>query len=316
MSALDTSIPEESDEDMDGAQGADVDSFAYALDADHFIRFQRRGPNLLVSFEPTMDGETPLEAVTPRLDPLAQEMEWSTLSLVSRGHTWFRRPEVIGFFDALVDGTLLDQFENVLFYGASSGGHAALSFAITAPMARVLALAPQAALGPEAPWDTRFGGAANGVDFAARYVPSADHLEVAESILLPFDPTIPEDGRHAEALASDVTLPLQCRHLGPDLDATLDQLGVLDDIVAEAMEGTLTAQQFYTALRARHNHGPYLRRLVRRLDAAGRPYLEAIVVRFLAEQQGRKRYRKRLDELTAQLAGRGLHLPPQRDGAG
>ncbi|KKK90967.1 hypothetical protein LCGC14_2717680, partial [marine sediment metagenome] len=230
-----------------------------------------------------------------RLDALAREMDWSLLSLVSRGDTWFRDAEVITFFDALADGTLLDQFDTVLFYGAGSGGHAALSYALAAPFSRILAMSPLPSEGCDATTD--------------RYAPAAENLAVAEHVFVPQDPA------HADGtLGARNLMPLSCRHMGQKLEETLIDFGILDDVVCDAMDGVLTEAAFYRLLRARRDNTTYLRGLVARTIDADRPLLEALSVRNIAERLGRNRYARRFEKLREELAERGIAVPAGRRG--
>lgn len=240
-------------------------------------------------------------------------MGWSALTLVSRGNTWFRDPEVIAFFDALVDGTLLDSFEDVLLFGAGSAGHAALSYAICAPLSRVLALAPQATFTPRVrEWDKRFPEVEQ-VDFTDRYPPSAENLGALDEIYAAYDPQVEEDSRHMELLDAATVMPLVCRRLGTDLEQVFAEFGILEDIVSDAMEGQLDEISFYKTLRARRNNPAYLRGLVAKLIEADRPYLEALLVRNIAERLNRGRFARRFKQLEAQLAEQGITLPPSKN---
>ena len=224
------------DDDSDEMDSAELENFSYALNARHHVSFQRRGPALLISFDAVPDQALALSQKHARLDALAREMDWSLLSLVSRGDTWFRDAEVITFFDALADGTLLDQFETVLFYGAGSGGHAALSYALAAPFSRILAMSPLPSEGSGATTD--------------RYAPAAENLAVAEHVFVPQDPA------HADGtLGAPNLMPLSCRHMGQKLEETLIDFGILDDVVCDAMDGVLTEAAFYRLLRARRGWG-------------------------------------------------------------
>lgn len=304
-------LDEDLDDDPDGdaMDSEDLADFAYALTPEHFIRFERRGPQLLVSFEGVQGQETPLSSRRPRLDALAREQDWSVLSLVSQGLSYFRAPEIVTFFDALVDGTLLDQFDDVLFYGAGAGGHAALSYALTAPGCRVLALSPQVAVGPEAAeWDGR-NRALRKVQTGGRYLPVPANLLAAQKVYVAHDAASPEDRRHAGLLDGPSVVHLRARYLGADLEEALIEFGVLDDLVAAAMAGTLDPLDFARALRARRDNPAYLRRIVSRLIDAERPVLEALVVRNVATRTGRQRYAKRYEKLAARLAQRGIRVP-------
>lgn len=302
------------DDDDDAGDSMDIGSlgaFAYGLDESHYIRFRRRGPCLLVSFEPEY-GASALADCPSRFDDLCEDMQWSTLTLLSRGDTWFRAPEVIQFFDALVDGTLLDQFGDVLFYGQGSGGHGALSFALTAPGARVLALAPHFGFGiAEAPQDDRFAPPSD-VDFTTRYGLVPENLDAAQSVWLLYDPNTPQDRAHVTALKTAQVHLLACRNMGSDIEAGLTDLGLLEDVILRAMEDDLSLSGFYRALRARRDDPAWLRRLIARLIERERPLLEALAVRNVAERTGRQRYARRFQQIEADLRQSGIQVPPLR----
>ncbi|TYB91166.1 hypothetical protein [Oceaniovalibus sp. ACAM 378] len=313
MKAMDKIAPGEFD-DEDDDDDMDITSlgeFAYPLNADHFIRFKRRGAAMIISFE-IESGNQPLESRMSRFADLAEDMNWSSLTLVSRGLTWFRAPEVIQFFDALVDGTLLDQFDDVLFYGQGAAGHAAMSFALTAPGSRVMALAPHFGFGiPGAPQDDRFQPPAN-IDFSARYAPTPDNLSVVKSALLLHDPADAADRAHAAALAAPTVTPLLCRHMGSRIEDGLSELGLLEELVVRALDGDLEETSFYRALRARRDNPAWLRRLIGRLIDADRPVLEALAVRNVAQRTGRHRFTKRFEQIKDELAAKGVSIPEKR----
>jgi hypothetical protein len=313
MSVSGQAVMEDFEDILEDDEVEQIGDFAYPLNDRHFVRFARRGPKLLVIFEAAAPRTEDLSAHHPALEALGEKMGWSVMTLISRGHSWFRDDEVIAFFDAMVDGTLLDLFESTLFYGASSAGHAALSFSICAPLSRVLALAPQAGFDDDVRgWDARFAGT-EAVDFTSRYALSEENLSAAAEIYAAFDPQVAEDSRHVAHLAATPVLPLACRRLGSNLEHLFAEFGVLEDIVIDAMEGDLEPVGFFATLRARRENPAYLRALVSRLIDAERPYLEALVVRNIAERLKRGRFQKRFEMLEKQLAEQGTALPPSRN---
>jgi hypothetical protein len=266
---------------------------------------------LLVSFE-VERGDTPLAKHASRFDDLATEKQWSTLTLVSRSDTWFRAAEVINFFDALVDGTLLDRFSDVLFYGQGSGGHAALAFALTAPGARILALAPHVGFAMAgAPKDDRFA-LPEGADFASRYGVTPANLAGCEAVWLLHDPNNAADRAHVAVIDLPPACALRCRNMGSDIEAGLVELGLLDEMVVRAMDGTMSEVDFYRALRVRRDQPAWLRRLIGRLIADKRPVLEALAVRNVAQRTGRQRFAARFEQIKAQLAASGITIPDPR----
>jgi len=311
MTSIENPSPDgfdDEDEDQDSMDIGSLGAFAYDLNEDHYIRFRRRGLALFVTFEVERD-KTPLADRSSRFDELSEEMRWSTMNLISKGDTWFRAPEVINFFDAMVDGTLLDQFSDVLFYGQGSGGHAALTFSLTVPGARVMALAPQVA----------FGGTENhartrpaDVDFTSRYGVTDENLAGAQAVWLLYDPNQPADRADAGAITVPQACALRCRNMGSDIETGLGDLRLLEEMVVRAMEGDLAETGFYRALRARRDDPASLRRLIARLIEDKRPVLEAMAVRNVAQRTGRHRFAKRFEQIEAELHARGIAIPAGR----
>ena len=242
--------PLDVDDDDDAREADAAEGFAYDLDPAHHVAFTRRGPRLLVSFTALDAGAPSLALARPAAADAAEALGWSHLSLTSRGLTWFRSEPVISFFDAMTDGTLLDEHAQALFYGAGAGGHAALAYALCAPGARVLALAPQVALGDRAaPWDTRFD-AHEDVDFATRYPVRPESLQAAENVTVMIDPAATEDRRHAEALRGVAGL-LALPDAGSGIEAQLVARDLLGDVLGAAMEGALDQSRLDALTRAR-----------------------------------------------------------------
>ncbi|WP_102108515.1 hypothetical protein [Oceaniglobus roseus] len=313
MDQTEGDLLDEDDDDDDPGSVDTLNAFAYALTPDHFVSFRREGPALLVSFEIETDPAIALKSRRSRLAGLVEDMAWSHLVVTSRRPSLFRAPEIVTFFDALVDGTLLDQFDDVLFYGEGCGGHAALSYALAAPMSRILAIAPLVGLDGAGPVDDPRLGLPEGAQVGGRYAPDTASLAVAAAVHLVLDPAQPQDLAQAGAVAGERVQPLFVRDPGAPLPAALAELGILDEIIGMAMEGSLDGPSFYGTLRkARRDDPAYLRRLTARLIEKNRLLLEALAVRNVAERTGRKRFAKRLEHLEARLAEQGQTLPPAR----
>lgn len=63
---------------------------------------------------------------------MVKTRQWSSLSLISEGDTWFRDPAVYRYFDRLVDDRFFEGFDEVLFFGAGPCGYAAAAFSVCA----------------------------------------------------------------------------------------------------------------------------------------------------------------------------------------
>lgn len=281
------SAPFDDEDDVDDMAPPSGD-FDIRLSDEVRVTMARRGQALVVSFE-SGGPRQPLAAV-------AQEMDWSVLTFTSDTSRAFRSEAVVGFFDALVDGTFLDEFEPVLFSGAGADADAAMGFALCAPASRCLVLGP-----PDAP--SRDG----------RYPVDPGTLGAADQVYLVYDPRDPEEVSHAEAIDSEGPLHrLRCRFPGRSVEEALSLVQAYEDVLTDAMTGDLTPVQFYRALRSRRSDPGYLRTITARLIEQDRPLLEALLLRNVARRTGRKRFAQRLEKLTERLEAEGIRLPPER----
>jgi hypothetical protein len=146
---------------------AEDDGYLERLGARHWAFFAEDRPQLLVTFE-RAETIRARESQLPAAYEMAKARGWSILTLIAEGETWWRDRAVWGYFDRLVDDAFFDDFDQVLFHGAGPAGYAACAYAVAAPGARVLAVAPRATLDPEvAGWDRR-NLAARRLDFTTR----------------------------------------------------------------------------------------------------------------------------------------------------
>ncbi|MHA6345189.1 phosphoadenosine phosphosulfate reductase [Roseivivax sp. CAU 1761] len=279
-----------------------AEGFFERLDAEHHAHFvETEGQTLIVSFE-TFDD---IGALSPDGRPLtaalAEAQGWSHLAVVSRRHSWFRRPEIYAFFDQLNDDGFFDEFDRILFYGAGSCGYAACAFSVAAPGARVLALQPQATLeARRTEWDDRFPETRRS-DFTSRYGYAPDMIDAAERVWLVYDPRMTLDAMHASLFVRPNVDRLRLPHMGSALQADLITMRGLDTLLTEAMAGTLSRASFARIVRARRGHGPYLRRLQARLEAEERRGLELMLCRNVLGRMRAPRFRRRLAALEAEI---------------
>ena len=271
--------------------------FFEPLGSKHHALFHEDGDTLLVSFESfpgigaLSDGARPLGL------EIAEANGWSLLSLVSRNDTWFRDGEVFGFFDQLTDDGFFDDFERVVFYGAGPCGYAAAAYSVSAPGAIVVALQPQATLDPRiTEWDDRFTEQRR-MQFTDRYGYAPDMIDGAEQGYIIYDSREPLDAMHAALFHRRNVTRFRVPFLGTALQAALLEMGILTQIVTEAAEGRLTTQSFAKAMRARREYGPYLRKLLARLEHEERLELVRMLCTFVTDRKTAPRFRRRLRAL-------------------
>jgi hypothetical protein len=266
------------------------------LGARHSALFVDAGPRLLVTFE-TVESARRAPGAAPRgLDHVTRN-GWSLLAVLSQGETWFRDPAVWGTFDRLTDDGFFEDFETVLFAGTGSGGYAAAAYSVAAPGARILALRPYATLDPAvAGWDRRHLPERRR-DFTSRYGYAPEMLDAAEHAWIVHDPSYAPDAMHAALFHRPNVTALRVPLAGVRVEFTLDTMAILPQVVDRAMEGTLDRLSFARLWRGRRAHGPYLRGLLKRLEADKRHRLVAHLCRHGLSTRDRPLFARKLEEM-------------------
>lgn len=286
------------------------------LGVHHWASFSDDGPILLVSFESLEDIRSRTAAQMPLGHQIATSRGWSSLCLIAEGQTWYRDQGVWGYFDRLVDDAFFENYDRVVFYGAGMGGYAACAFSVTAPGATVLAIRPRATLLPAiAGWDNR-DRAARRLDFTSRYGYGPDMIDGTGRVFLLVDPAETLDASHAALYRKPHVTELRARLLGPEPEAALANMEVLEPLIAAACDGSLTAARWNEMWRNRQVYGPWLRAMLSRLYQGRSRLREALFCRAVLGRISAPRFRRRLNELEATLADQGISLPdplPERD---
>jgi len=278
----------------------------------HWAYFVDQGPVMLVTFE-TIDQ---IRARSPGQMPLGHDVArsrgWSHLCVIAEGATWYRDRRVWGYFDRLVDDAFFEDFDRVVFYGAGMGGYAACAYAVAAPGATVVAVRPRASLAPDAAgWDRR-DLTARRLDFTSRYGYGPDMIDGADQVFVIHDPEEAEDAMHAALYRKPYVNQLTCRHLGPDVESGLAQMGILEPMLEAACEGRLTRALWAGHWRRRKTFGPWLRNLLSQVNAGANIRREALLCRAVTDKMNAPRFRRRLNELTLELDALGIDFPPRR----
>ncbi len=291
---------------------AGADGFYERIDPQHSAQFTDGADTLLVVFEQT----TALLRSGRRMLPLARGVQNRTdcaqLTLVADRPTWFRSERVFAFFDGLIDDGFFDGFERVVFYGAGAQGYAAAAFSVCAPGAEVLLLQPQATLTPLlAGWDRRFAGTRR-VDFSHRYGFAPAMMETAGRGLVLYDPGVAEDAMHASLFHQPRTDLVRVRHLGPEVEARLDAMGLLAPLLDLAVSGQATVQAVATLLRKRRTHSTHQNRVLSILERGSHPWRTAVAARHILALTGQERFDVAMETARAKLLAEGRDLPPRR----
>jgi len=274
----------------------DEEGYFHTLGPRHFTFFADLGTTLLVSFERLEDilarpGQMPLAHTH------AEARGWSHVCVIADGATWFRDPAVYGYFDRLVDETFLEDFDQVLFFGAGMAGYAACAYSVAAPGAQVLALNPRATLNPAQTGCDRRDLGARKLDFTSRYGYAPDMLEGAGHVTVIHDPTIPAEAAQAALFRAPYIARFSARHMGEDLAGSFTQMGLLPALLDAAMKGALTPSVFASLWRLRRDNATYLRGLLHKADVAGRPGHAVMICKSVTRRMRAPRFQRRLAQL-------------------
>lgn len=212
---------------------------------------------------------------------IAVARRWSHLCIIAEGPTWYRDRRVYGYFDRLVDDAFLEDFDQVVFYGAGLSGYAAAAFSVTAPGAAVVLVAPRATMDTGlAGWDLR-NPEARRLNFTDRYGYAPDMTEGAGRVYVICDPQYAPDAMHATLFARPHVTGLPMRHTGADTGRIVEAAGLMEPLIDAATADTLGAQEFARMWRtARRAHGPYLQALRDETAEAGRAVRAACLDRY------------------------------------
>ncbi|MEX5729224.1 hypothetical protein Ga0609869_002577 [Rhodovulum iodosum] len=279
------------------------------LGSGHGALFSEEERRLLVTFERGKDIRARRIDQLPLAATLADETGWSRLTVITEKDDWFRSSGIFGYFDRLIDEDFFEDFDRVVFYGAGMGGYAAAAFSVAAPGATVVALNPQATLDPRvSEWDPRFR-AHRRLNFTDRYGYGPDMVDAAGRAFILYDPLSLYDAMHSALYTAPHVSRLRCPLMGEWIEEDLLNTGILHDVIDAACEGKLDEMVFHRLFRARRNYPPYLRRLLKRLDQAERPYLSALLCHNVTKRLKGPRFRTRLAQLTEEFRREGRSLP-------
>lgn len=245
----------------------------------------------------------------------AQKRGCATLDIMAEGRTWFRDPALHAAFDGHTDDGFFDGFDRVLFAGGAMGAYGAAAFSVACPGATLLLMQLYASLARDvAPWERRFRSAW-ALDFESRYGNAARMIDAASRVYLVTDPWEAADATHASLFQGDHVVRLPAAHAGADIQGRLEAIGILDRLLAGAESGVLTPMRFAQLWRGRRRDADWLAGLMRKVDRADRPWLQAMVAGHVLRHVDDPASRRRLDAALARLAedGRGAPASPVPD---
>ena len=266
------------------------------------LYFEPRSKRLVVTF----DNHHMARLEEPRWpwghEFLAGKLGCSVLGVIATKRNWFRWDFVHDSFDILRDTGFFDQFDEVLFYGASMGGFAALSYSQCCKDARVLAIAPQSTLDPKIlPDDNRWGWRKK-LDWAGRYGDAKGTTKTAKDVVVVYDPYFEPDRVQVDRLQGDNIRKLRMPFFGHQLPNAFVNMGIIKPFLTEMLDGSLTNQRFYELLRARRDLPRYQHDMVSEAEGRGHLKLAIQACEYTLKKRDAGNIRRTLERLQKEVS--------------
>ncbi len=239
--------------------GGDGTGFLDKLER-HSVLFHRRSASqLVVSFDNIANANDLSFAREPWGWKFFRDEGWSHMGVFVRTKAWYRDPEIISYFEDKAAARFFDQYQHVVFAGASMGGFGALTFSKLAPGSNVVAFNPQTTLDERlVPWETRyrFGRVQ---DWDLPYGDAAQTVGVARRAYVFYDPYFDLDKLQVERLQGENVVLLKTWFSNHFAAPMLRKLDILKPVMLGAMNGTLEPGDYYKLMRARRRLPMYMR---------------------------------------------------------
>ena len=288
-------------------QIGNMHGFFDRVGARHRALYVQEGDTLLVTFDEVGRIMTQGRDALPIGFDAVSKREWSYLSLMAEGDTWFRDDALYRFFDRLIDEGFFESFDQVIFLGAGPMcGYAACAYSVASPGATVVALSPAASLNREdAPYELRFRKAWR-KDFTSRYGYAPTMLEAAKEAFILYDPLEVLDAAHAAQFKGKNVTRLRFRGAGRNLLKVLEPNANLDRLMKATGNGRMTPLRFAQITRSLRQSNPdYLKRLLDRAEERGGTALPYIVAKRGLAATGDAHFARRMMTLEATRLGTG-----------
>lgn len=182
------------------------------------------------------------------------------IHVLSRDNHWYQYPELDLAIATIAAATA--DYDQVIAYGSSMGGFAALRYGAACRARIGIALSPQFSVDPAVvPFDRRWA------DDVARIQFRADPPAPLEQQYIVYDPRDPHDRRHFDLLAAQApTYPIPVPHGGHPVGGYLVETDMMRRLLGEIEAGAIDHAAFARELRQRRRQsGHYLFILAQRI---------------------------------------------------
>lgn len=270
------------------------------------LYYEPVGKKLIVSFDNVAVVRTEEQRMPWGYKFLTQTMGCSILGVMATKRNWFRNGFVHDCFDELNESGFFRQFDEVLFYGASMGGFAALTYSRAAPGSRVLAIAPQSTLDRRLlPDEQRWGWTAR-LDWDDRYADAAGATHQAKQVITLHDPYFAPDRAQMARLFGDNLTQFHMPFFGHQLPEALLNMQILKPILQGSLDGSLDHRTFYSLLRARRDLPRFQHDLLMKAEEKNHPKLALTVCEYTLRKREASNIRKSMNRIRESLGLTGM----------
>jgi SAM-dependent methyltransferase len=219
----------------------------------YLVRYNRIDDSALtvVAFDPAVESPSPMLGGEFFAESFLRHQGINALGVKSAANDWFQHAEmdeVIAVIRAAVPSGQL------IGYGASMGGYAAINFSADIGLSSVIAIAPQFSPDPaKVPFDDRWPELRQGYAFARDHVARIPRLTCGYIICDPFT----EDGAHARLIAAHhdlVCVPVTFS--GHGALGVLARAGLSEPVLLDMLNNTFDRDGFVRQLRERRRQDP------------------------------------------------------------
>lgn len=297
--------------EVDLADVLEADTFL--LTGEHGnIWYQHRSSTLFVTFDnlATLDDPYPRR---PWMYERVEMLDYSILGVQTFRKDWFRQPTSSAQITALVEQGFFDQFERVVFIGASMGAFAALNFAPLVHGAWVLVFSPQSTMNQTiAPFEKRFKYAVRRSNWDSMpFLDAAAAVPYIPKIAMFYDPLETEDKKHATRLSGPNVQHLAIPNATHQAIRLVVKCDALPQMMREFAETGKLGSEFYGNMRARKDIRSWRRAMVENLEKREHPKLLLKACRYMLAQKNylfAKSALQRLEMTHPDLAGQANDL--------
>jgi len=242
---------------------------------------------LVVTFEPLGRKKTLGDRREGWGMKVLQELGYSVMAIMFKECDWYRQTDLQVFFAQMRARGFFQGFKQVITYGGSMGGFAALAHADAVSATIALSINPQASLSAQlAPWENRFNFV-NRADWEGDFTNAAVGFKNVRQAYVIYDPLFTLDARHVQLLSADNPglIKLKIPVVGHLMPQWMAEMGLLKPTIKAIFSGQFSELAFYQQVRKRRSIRRYWQMLIDNPRVAKSRLFTMIVQRY-AEQHG------------------------------